>query len=546
MEVKNKIENIEGLSARWQVLNETAIDGIITITEEGIIESVNVATCKLFGYTEGELLGNNIALLMPLTHTQTSDKPIDNYLNLSKRTVIGRKKDGTGFPLRLSVNPFKLQEQRMFMCVVHDITEQCATETALQELKQQLDSIVTDRTEKMSDVVNRLLSSNQLLENEIEGRIAAEKAFNISQEEVKKTERLFHQIIRNFPDGVISVLDTDFNVVFCGGELHAALKTLIDELAGKRLNPFISDETWTRLKAQLSKVFEGESLLDFEVPEKVLDQYFMFDAVPLYEQDGSIPRIAVYSRTITKLKRVEEELRNALKKEKELGLMKNRFISMASHEFRTPLSTILSSASLMVRYTETNQQDKRERHFNKIKSGVDMLTTILNDFLSLGRLEEGAVVVHNEIFDIHAFCQETKEDIQGILKQGQILKTDSTRVKEDVYLDKKLLKLILCNLISNASKYSDEGSIIKCDIRVEDGILQISISDKGIGIPEEDQKYLFGRFFRASNVTNIKGTGLGLHIVKRYVELLGGEISFESTFGEGSTFTIRFKTKTKS
>ena len=207
MEVKSKIENIEDMAARLQVLNDTAIDGIITINEGGVIESVNSATCKLFGYTEGELLGNNIALLIPLSHREAYDKPIEHYLNLGKRTVMGRKKEGTTFPLCLSVNEFKLRSQRMFMTVVHDITELNATETALKQLKQQLENIVNDRTEKISDVVNRLLSSKQLLEHEIEERIAVEKAFNISQEEVKKTELLFHQIVRNFPDGVITVLD---------------------------------------------------------------------------------------------------------------------------------------------------------------------------------------------------------------------------------------------------------------------------------------------------------------------------------------------------
>jgi two-component system, LuxR family, sensor kinase FixL len=240
------------------------------------------------------------------------------------------------------------------------------------------------------------------------------------------------------------------------------------------------------------------------------------------------------------LKRVEEDLREALKKEQELGMLKSRFVSMASHEFRTPLSTILSSASLMIQYVKEEQQDKREKHFQKIRSSVDMLTTILNDFLSLSRLEEGRVEAALADFDIQDFCKETMDDVQMILKPNQTLKLTHPTHQVMVNLDKKLLKLIFINLLSNASKYSNDDSDINCAIELQNNKLQISISDTGIGIPEEEQKHLFDRFFRASNATHIKGTGLGLHIVKRYAELMNGTVSFDSTFGKGSTFTLSF------
>ena len=545
----SKKERSHDIAARLKAIVESAVDGIITINTEGLIESVNPAACQLFGYTEGELCGNNISMLMPSPHQESHDEYVQNYLStgISKiigrgREVMGKKKDETVFPFWLSVSTFRIKNQQMFTGVVHDMSNQRMAETALNKINQQLENIVSERTEKLSELVNRLLSSKQLLEHEIEERIAAENAYTQSQQEVQKTERLLQQIVKNFPDGVISVLDQDLHVVFCGGEFHHALKTLSKELIGKRFYALLSDETWESLKPELIKVFAGENLLDFEVPEKVLNHYFMFDAVPLHEPDGSVPRIAVYARAITKMKQIEGELRESLKKEQELGLMKNRFVSMASHEFRTPLSTILSSASLMVQYTQTEQQDKRERHFKKIKAAVDMLTAILNDFLSLGRLEEGAVVLHNETFDIHTFCHETMDDIHGILKHGQIVKIQQKGNKNEVHLDKKILKLILTNLISNASKYSKEDAEIDCYIDTNKDTVKISITDKGIGIPEEEQKYLFDRFFRASNATNINGTGLGLHIVKRYVELMKGEVSCKSRSGKGSTFTIQFKT----
>jgi signal transduction histidine kinase len=322
--------------------------------------------------------------------------------------------------------------------------------------------------------------------------------------------------------------------------LHRLFNTNPQDMIGKRLFYLMSDEKWAELKHVFERVFEGESILDYEFPERLNNQDLVFDAVPLKEPDGSINKIAIFTRAVTNLKRVEGELREALKKEQELGMLKSRFVSMASHEFRTPLSTILSSASLMIQYIKEEQQDKREKHFQKIRSSVDMLTTILNDFLSLSRLEEGRVEVAWETFNIQDFCKETMDDAQTIIKQGQNLKLNHPPKPLMVYLDKKLLKLIFINLISNASKYSDDAAEINCTIKLEKNELHISIADAGIGIPEEEQKHLFDRFFRASNATNIKGTGLGLHIVKRYAELMNGTVSFESISGKGSTFTLNF------
>jgi PAS domain S-box-containing protein len=537
---------------RLKAIIETAVDGIITINDSGEIETVNPATCQLFGYTEGELLGQNIALLMPSPYREKHDGYMHNYLSTGARKIIGigrevpgKKKDGTIFPFWLAVSEFWIGERRLFTGIVHDMTEQRKAELALTKQNQELEQIVAERTEKLSDVINRLLASNQQLEHEIDERKMVAQALKETQTDIAKTERLLQQIVQNFPDGAISVVDRDFKVVFSGGELHRTFKMDSADLIGKRMYPLVSDEAWSVVEAQVAKVFEGENLIDFEIPEKVRDQYFVFDAAPLQEPDGSIPRIAVYTRAVTKLKRIEAELRESLKKERELGSMKSRFVSMASHEFRTPLSTILSSASLMTQYPHTEQQDKRERHFKKIKSAVDMLTTILNDFLSLSRLEEGMVVLNKEIFEIHEFCHETLEDIQSILKHGQVVKTQHTGGKQTVLMDKKLLKLILVNLLSNASKYSNEDSEILCAIDIDKNKLQIHITDTGIGIPEEEQKHLFDRFFRATNATNIKGTGLGLHIVKRYAELMDGTVSFKSTLGQGSTFTVSLKIQTE-
>ena len=243
---------------------------------------------------------------------------------------------------------------------------------------------------------------------------------------------------------------------------------------------------------------------------------------------------------ITKRKINEEKIiaqQLEMEKEKEVNDLKSRFVSMASHEFRTPLSTVLSSVSLLSKYTTTEDQSKRDKHIDRIKSSVKTLTDILNEFLSLGRIEEGKVDMNPEVFDLVEFMQGMSNEMSVLLKPGQNF-IFNHKGNTQTYTDNNLLKHIMINLISNAIKFSPENANIIIDTEVTDSHTKISISDKGIGIPASDQVHLFERFFRATNVTNIQGTGLGLHIVGRYVELLNGTIHCHSEFENGSSFII--------
>ena len=238
-------------------------------------------------------------------------------------------------------------------------------------------------------------------------------------------------------------------------------------------------------------------------------------------------------------KRAEEEAHKALERERELNELKSKFVSIASHEFRTPLSTVLSSASLIEKYNARQEKEKVTKHVHRIKSSVNHLTSILNDFLSLGKLEEGRIDVVKEALGIEAFLTEVEEEMASTLKPGQRLVVDCNDSPNEINSDARVLRNILFNLISNASKYSEEGKTIFVTSKHEGSNLAFIVRDEGIGIPAEDQKHLFARFFRASNAGNVQGTGLGLNIVKRYVELLGGTISFASEYGKGSIFTVK-------
>lgn len=230
-------------------------------------------------------------------------------------------------------------------------------------------------------------------------------------------------------------------------------------------------------------------------------------------------------------------LMDSLEREKLLNEMKSRFVSLASHEFRTPLSTILTSISLADKYAEAGETEKRIKHVERIKSSVHMLTNILNDFLSLEKLNQGKVSSTPETFFVDLFLKETMEEIEGLLKPGQKLEVAAPPHTE-VLLNKKLLKNILINLTSNAVKYTPEGKKISVLCSLHEGRVFWEIADEGIGIPECDHERLFSMFFRAGNVGNIKGTGLGLNIVKKYVDLMQGEITFVSKEGSGTRFTV--------
>jgi PAS domain S-box-containing protein len=260
-------------------------------------------------------------------------------------------------------------------------------------------------------------------------------------------------------------------------------------------------------------------------------------SVDLEKQVGN--RTLILQEAITELEKTKNELNQALDKEKELNELKSRFVSMASHEFRTPLATIMSSLSLVKAYGEQNDSVKQSRHIQKIKSSIGNLTDILNDFLSVSKLEEGKVEHVQEQFEIQRYIKEVISEMELFCKAGQKISYNHIG-GEMVLLDKKLIKHILYNLLSNAVKFSAENKKITISTERTETEFKISVEDQGIGISQKDQKHLFQRFFRAKNASNIQGTGLGLNIIENYIELMNGTISFTSVENEGTTFNLSF------
>ena len=354
------------------------------------------------------------------------------------------------------------------------------------------------------------------------GRKAAER-------ERRELEQRFSFLVRHIKDYAIFFIDPEGRVMSWNKGAQQIKGYTEAEIIGKPISLFYTEED-NRLGEpfqNLKKALEDGSYESIGLRKRKDGSIFYADVVftPIYDEKNILKGFAKITRDITHQKKAQEDIQVTLRREKELNELKSRFVTLASHEFKTPLSVILSSVSLIEKYPETDMQDKRLKHIHRIKSNVNNLKQILNDFLSLEKLEGGMV-------------SNSPVEADLIPKEGQQVHLYTEGTPRTILVDGHLLHNVLNNLLSNAVKYSPDGSSIDCSLLYHPTTVDIIFKDRGIGIPPEEQERLFERFFRATNTTGISGTGLGLSIVKRYLDLIGGEIRLTSLPGQGSTFTV--------
>jgi PAS domain S-box-containing protein len=415
--IKSLLRHMQFDKSHMTSLFENATEGIVLADQTASIVLVNPSACKMFHYTPEELIGEKVEVLLPSRYRAGHVKLRDGFYKDpqnrdmgSGRDLFGQRKDGSNFPVEVSLSSYRQNNKQYVIAFIVDITHRKEIERSMLEQQRQLEKVTND------------------------------------------------------------------------------VRKLNTELEGK-------------------------------VEERTI----------------------ILKEALQRLEQSQAELSEALDKERQLNEIKSRFVSMASHEFRTPLSSVLSSASLIAKYTTTEQQANRDKHVNRIKDSVKHLNDLLEDFLSLGKLDEGKVGAQFGLFSLPETIHDTIDEVRGMVKKGQEIKY--VHEGEAIVLsDKRLLKNILINLISNALKFSDEEATVEIKSTVNDERAVLSVSDKGIGISEEDQEHLFTSFFRGQNALNIQGTGLGLHIVKRYTDLIGGSLHLQSTLGEGTTITLTIPT----
>ncbi|RCJ24996.1 hypothetical protein A6S26_17510 [Nostoc sp. ATCC 43529] len=302
----------------------------------------------------------------------------------------------------------------------------------------------------------------------------------------------------------------------------------------------IHPEDITQVFGQLSEILErGNYTIEYRFLHQDGIYRWIYDQGKLVrDRTGNPMEIVGYWVDITERKLSEQELRVALEKEKQLNELKSRFVSMTSHEFRTPLTTILSSCELLEHYRQKWTQEKQLTHLHRIQTAVKRMTEMLNDVLVIGKAGTGKLEYRPTSFDLVKYCQQLVEEMQMNLNNQRLISFTSQYHSIPCCMDDKLLSHIFNNLLSNAIKYSADDSIVKFSLSCQNGRALFEIQDWGIGIPEEDLPFLFESFHRARNVGNILGTGLGMAIVKKCIDIHQGEIFVRSTEGLGTKFTV--------
>jgi len=363
-----------------------------------------------------------------------------------------------------------------------------------------------------------------------------------TERDYQELEQHLHFLVQHIKDYAIFLIDPEGRVMTWNKGAEQIKGYTASEIIGQPISVFYSDEDNRRGEPSnnLKRALEQGRYESVGLRKRKDGSIFYADVVftPIYDDRNTLKGFAKITRDITDQKKAEADMISTLAREKELNEMKTGFVTLASHEFKTPLSVILSSVSLIEKYPDSDQQDKRLKHIHRIKSNVNNLKQILNDFLSLEKLEGGIVQNCPAETDLFHLTREAILDMENSLKEDQHIQLRTEGTPRLISVDNQLLRNVLSNLLSNAVKYSPESTSVDCTLNYRPTAVEIRVRDHGIGIPQEEQQHLFERFFRATNTTGISGTGLGLSIVKRYLDLMGGQIRVSSISGEGSTFIV--------
>lgn len=531
----------------YEALFEYAPMGIVMTDQHGIINAINPFALKEFGYTQKEVIGNRVEMLIPQRFQKKHRSYHKAYLDRGTSYVMGKdkgmfalSKTGEEFPVEICLSNYHLNDTNYVIAFIKNISDRKRSEAEIDQLHKELQGTVRQRTK-------------DLMKTSADLKQAKKKLDAVS---------LFNQAVLKNAGAMIISTDKKGIIRSFNPEAERELGYTAAELIGKHSPILFHDKEEINKKAKLLSGILGIPIpVGIEVFLAKTKQGLHNEEEWTYiRKDGSTFPVLLnitalnndeavmigylgISINISSRKKAEKELEAAMEKEREHSELKSKFVSMASHEFRTPLSTLLSSAYLIEKYTSTDDQPKREKHLERIYSSVNMLTDILNDFLSVGKIEEGKKEAKFTHFNIQELVTSVNTEIENILKKEQKI----NYIHEgdpNVYLDFSMFKHLLLNLISNASKFSPEGSPIEIKTRQTKKQLMLSVKDHGMGISKEDQQHLTERFFRGANANHIQGTGLGLHIVGKYAEMMNGKVSCKSELDKGSEFKIIFNSKT--
>ena len=516
-----------------QTLLNNMSDGIAACDREGKITQFNPACKKLFGLPQRSLpteqWSKHYRVYYPdgKTLLKTEDIPLVRAFNeesLRNYEITTITESGKLYHLSANGGPIIDAEGNKIGAVVvlHDISDRKRAENAIHELNEELERRVRQRTQELQ-------ASNQALAAENIERQKAEASLRVSVATNKA-------ILNAIPDlifcvdrqGVFSSFDAVNADDFCW------IST--SEFLGKSINKVFPSELASVITNSITSTFTTKELQIVECQLPTQDRVYSYEVRSVVFQDTQVMAIV---RDVTKRKQAEEDIRQAIEREKKLSELKSRFVTMASHEFRTPLTSIMSSSELLEHYSSKWTEAKKLTHLHRIQNSVKHMTSLLNDVLLLGKADAGKLKLEPTQINLSEFCGELVEEIQLTSETHQIMfQVQHCHEELSVCMDQKLLRHIVSNLLSNAIKYSPDSDRVIFDLICQSRQAIFKVQDFGIGIPVKEQDRLFDSFHRADNVGSIPGTGLGLPIVKRSVDLHGGTIAIESQVGTGTTFTV--------
>jgi PAS domain S-box-containing protein len=491
----------------FKILSEAVSEGIIIVNTSHIIVETNDSANQIFGYEKEELIGQHLDILIPNQYRHGHNEHVSGFMEKGQkrqmgrgRDLHGRRKDGSEFPVEAGLNPFSVYENDYVMALVIDISVRKKAEQELQHWAK-----------IFNESLNEIFIFDSKTLQFLNVNKGALKNIGYSLEELKTMTPLD--------------IKPDFDKAQFVEKITPLLKDSLEKLKFNSVHKRKDGTLYpVEVHLQKSSLRENDMLVAI-----ILD---------ITEQEKYTQKLeeTVDQRT--------HQLQKALTKEQELGELKTKFLSLVAHEFKTPLSGIMTSATLAGKYPKEEQQVKREKHLKTIRGKVKYLNNIINDFLSIERLESGKFNYSFSNFPISKVVNEVIYDANMLLKENQHIEYPDHIDAIYLNFDEKILELILTNLINNAIKYSSEDSTVYIVAEEIDDTLVFSIRDEGIGIPEAEQKYIFNRYFRAENALLNQGTGIGLNIVKTHLENLGGTITFTSTEGKGSVFKVNIPLKT--
>jgi len=491
----------------FKILSEAVSEGIVIVNTSHIIVETNDSANQIFGYEKKELVGQHLDILIPNQYRHGHNEHVSGFMEKGQKRQMGRgrdlyglRKDGSEFPVEAGLNPFSVYENDYVMALVIDISVRKKAEQELQHWAK-----------IFNESLNEIFIFDSKTLQFLNVNKGALKNIGYSLEELKTMTPLD--------------IKPDFDKAQFVEKITPLLKGSLEKLKFNSVHKRKDGTLYpVEVHLQKSSLRENDMLVAI-----ILD---------ITEQEKYTQKLeeTVDQRT--------HQLQKALTKEQELGELKTKFLSLVAHEFKTPLSGIMTSATLAGKYPKEEQQVKREKHLKTIRGKVKYLNNIINDFLFIERLESGKFNYSFSNFPISKVVNEVIYDANMLLKENQHIEYPDHIDAIYLNFDEKILELILTNLINNAIKYSSEDSTVYIVAEEIDDTLVFSIRDEGIGIPEAEQKYIFNRYFRAENALLNQGTGIGLNIVKNHLENLGGTITFTSTEGEGSVFKVNIPLKT--